>query len=144
MSKPYLYPKNPRVPRFVQIKYLFAFSSAISDTLFWARDFWIRILNQRYQKLAGLHFYKIKNPNTRISTHIHYYIHTIVLYRVVLYLVETNLVETKACPKTPEYLFQLNCRQAKIYGLKKPKSAFTWLIIRWTSLVYSFFLGHRM
>ena len=42
-------------------------------------------------------FYKIKNPNTRISTHIHYYIHTIVLYRVVLCLVETNLVETKAC-----------------------------------------------
>ena len=45
-----------------------------------------------------IRFYKIKNPNTRISTHIHYYIHTIVLYRVVLYLVETNLVETKACP----------------------------------------------
>ena len=42
-------------------------------------------------------FYKIKNPNTRISTHIHYYIHTIVLYRVVFCLVETNLVETKAC-----------------------------------------------
>ena len=34
-----------------------------------------------------IRFYKIKNPNTRISTHIHYYIHTIVLY----------LVETKAC-----------------------------------------------
>ena len=44
-----------------------------------------------------IRFYKIKNPNTLISTHIHYYIHTIVLYRVVLYLVETNLVETKAC-----------------------------------------------
>ena len=46
---------------------------------------------------AGLRFYKIKNPNTRIPTHIHYYIHTIVLYRGVLCLVETNLVETKAC-----------------------------------------------
>ena len=57
----------------------------------------------RYTSRAGLRFYKIrfykiKNPNTRISTHIHYYMHTIVLYRVVLYLVETNLVETKACP----------------------------------------------
>ena len=39
-----------------------------------------------------IRFYKIKNPNPRISTHIHYYIHTIVLC-----LVETNLVETKAC-----------------------------------------------